>query len=143
MQGHYGLAHPTLEDLDDAITKFSDLGVKVMITELDVDVLPAAVRGADISQNMELRDELNPYTEGLPDEMQQALADRYAEFFNVFLKHRKSISRVTFWGVTDGDSWKNNWPIRGRTNYPLVLDREGNPKPAYHAIVKLAGEVGQ
>jgi len=62
--------------------------------------------------------------------MQQALARRYAELFEVFVQHRNAISRVTFWGVTDGDSWLNNFPTRGRTNYPLLFDRAGKPKPA-------------
>ncbi len=65
--------------------------------------------------------DLNPYTNGLPDAVQQQLAQRYADLFSVFLKHRDSISRVTFWGVTDGDSWLNDWPVPGRTAYPFAL----------------------
>jgi endo-1,4-beta-xylanase len=55
----------------------------------------------------------------------------------VFLKYPGVITRVTFWGVTDGDSWLNNWPVRGRTAYPLLFDRDGQPKPAFHAVVPL------
>jgi endo-1,4-beta-xylanase len=43
---------------------------------------------------------------------------------------------VTFWGVTDGNSWLNNWPVRGRTNHPLLWDRQGHPKPALEAVVE-------
>ena len=68
---------------------------------------------------------LNPYANGLPDSVQQELAERYAELFGVFLKHPREVERVTFWGVTDGDSWLNDWPVRGRTNYPLLFDRDG------------------
>ena len=78
----------------------------------------------------------NPYTGGLPDDKQQALAQRYAELFDVFVKHRASIDRITFWGVTDADSWLNNFPTRGRTNYPLLFDRQGKPKPAFDAVLK-------
>jgi endo-1,4-beta-xylanase len=82
------------------------------ITELDIDVLPAFQhRGADITLNAELQAKLNPYANGLPDAMQQALARRYADLFTVYLRHRDVIDRVTFWGVADGDSWLNNWPV--------------------------------
>jgi endo-1,4-beta-xylanase len=111
-----------------------------MITELDVDVLPPVgeYRGADISYNVQLQDRLNPYRDSLPDSVQQALARRYAGLFEVYLKHRDAISRVTFWGVADADSWLNYWPVRGRTSYPLLFDRERRPKPAFDAVVRAA-----
>ena len=74
---------------------------------------------------------------GLPDSVQQALAKRYADFFKVFIKHRGVVDRVTFWGVGDGDSWLNNWPMRGRTNYPLLFDRQDLPKPAFDAVMNV------
>lgn len=140
-QEHDGLDYPPLEALDSSITAFAALGVKVMITELDVDVLPRALRtpGAEVSLQAAARPELNPYTAGLPDSVEQALARRYADLFGVYLRHRGQITRVTFWGVTDRDSWKNNWPVRGRTNYPLLFDREGRPKPAFEAVMQVAG----
>ncbi|MGB9485513.1 MAG: endo-1,4-beta-xylanase [Terriglobia bacterium] len=140
LQGHYKIDWPSVDQLDAAIAAFAKLGVKVMITELDIDVLPPAMqyRGADISANVELQPKLNPYTSGLPDSVQQALANRYNELFRVFLKHRGVLSRVTFWGVTDAGSWLNNWPVRGRTSYPLLFDRDGRPKPAFYAVIKAA-----
>jgi endo-1,4-beta-xylanase len=140
LQGHYGIEWPSVEQLDATISAFAGLGVKVMITELDVDVLPPAMqyRGADISANVELQPKLNPYTNGLPDSVQQTLAKRYADLFGVFLKHRGVLTRVTFWGVTDASSWLNNWPVRGRTNYPLLFNRDGRPKPAFEAVIKVA-----
>jgi endo-1,4-beta-xylanase len=142
LQGHYRIDWPSVEQLDAAIAAFAKLGVKVMMTELDVDVLPPAwqYHGADISANVELRPKLNPYTNGLPDSVQQTLAKRYAGLFGVFLKHRGVLNRVTFWGVTDASSWLNNWPVRGRTSYPLLFDREGRPKPAFDAVIEAAHE---
>lgn len=139
-QGHFSLDFPSLENLEATITGFAGLGVDVMVTELEIDLLPPAFDylGADVEMSAELRDELNPYADGLPTEVQDQLTERYKEIFGLFLKHQDKISRVTFWGVTDGDSWKNNWPVPGRTNYPLLFDREGNPKPAYHALIELA-----
>jgi len=143
LQGHYKIGWPSVDQLDATISAFAKLGVKVMITELDVDVLPPAMqyRGADISRRAELLPKLNPYANGLPDEVQQALAKRYADLFAVFLKHRGEFTRVTFWGVTDASSWLNNWPVPGRTNYPLLFDREGRPKPAFDAVIKAAHDV--
>ena len=138
LQGHDKMDWPTVGQQDRTITTFASLGIKVNITELDIDVLPRPAPGssADISQNFELRAQLNPYAQGLPDSVQQALARRYAELFAVFQKHREVIDRVTFWGVTDGDSWLNGWPVRGRTSYPLLFDRAGQPKPAFGAVIR-------
>jgi len=139
-QEHDKMDWPTTAQLDQTISELAALGVRVNITELDIDVLPSAsnYRGADITTNFELNEKLNPYTKGLPDTMQQQLATRYAELFKVFLKHEKSIDRVTFWCVTDGDSWLNGWPVRGRTSYPLLFGRDGKPKPAFDAVIQTA-----
>ena len=140
LQGHDKMDWPTFEQQDKTITAFASLGIKINITELDIDVLPRPAPGssADISQNFELQAKLNPYAQGLPDSLQQGLAKRYAELFAVFQKHRAEIDRVTFWGVTDGDSWLNGWPVRGRTSYPLLFDRAGQPKAAFDAVIKTA-----
>ncbi len=138
-QGHWGLDYPSIAEADAALQAFAALGVKVMITELDVTALPNPddwSGGADITRNDALRKHLNPYPEALPDSMQQVLAKRYAECFALFHKHRDKISRVTFWGVNDGQSWLNNWPVRGRTNYPLLFDRNYKPKPAFEAVMQ-------
>jgi endo-1,4-beta-xylanase len=138
IQGHDSLELPTLEQEDAAITAFAKLGVKVAISELDIDVLPRNTQlfSADVSLKVKQDPKLNPYADGLPDDVQQKLAKRYAGLFSVYLKHRAEISRVTFWGVTDMDSWLNNWPVRGRTSYPLLFDRSGKPKPAFDAVIE-------
>ena len=140
LQGHDKMDWPSLEEQESAIAAFEGLGVSVNITELDIDVLPPATqqRTADVALSVEAQEKLNPYKDGLPDAVQQALAKRYADLFGVFLKHRGTVSRITFWGVTDGDSWLNNWPVRGRTSYPLLFDRKGQPKPAFNAVVSAA-----
>ncbi|HMP83689.1 MAG TPA: endo-1,4-beta-xylanase [Verrucomicrobiota bacterium] len=139
-QQHVKMDWPTISQVDDTIAAFAALGVKVMITELDVDVLPAATRdaGADVATRLQMRAGLNPYSNGLPATVQQELADRYADLFRAYLRHSDKITRVTLWGVTDGDSWLNNWPIRGRTSYPLLFDRQGKPKPAFDAVINTA-----
>ncbi|MGC9199074.1 MAG: endo-1,4-beta-xylanase [Acidobacteriaceae bacterium] len=140
MQGHVSLTQPSLKQEQDTILAFGRLGVKVAISELDVDVLPRAAKRltANISLSVHPSAALNPYTNGLPDDVQRRLADRYEGLFRIYLAHRDIVSRVTFWGVTDASSWLNNWPVRGRTNYPLLFDRNGQPAPAFFAVLKAA-----
>jgi endo-1,4-beta-xylanase len=140
IQGHVHLDKPTPEQEDAAISDFAALGVKVAISELDIDVLPSAGHGpsADVSVRVQQDPKLNPYVKGLPVAVQQQLADRYAAFFGVFVKHHSDLQRVTFWGVTDADSWLNGFPVPGRTNYPLLFDRDGQPNSAYQAVIGVA-----
>ena len=142
LQAHYSLTWPATNQVDETIRAFSQLGVKVMITELDMDVLPSATRSqaAEVSLNVALRAELNPYTNGLPAAVAQAEAERYAGLFKVFVANRDSVTRVTFWGVTDGDSWRNDWPVKGRTAYPLLFDRNCKPKPDFDLIIATGGQ---
>jgi endo-1,4-beta-xylanase len=138
-QSHVGLDYPDLANWEYGITEFIKLGLKVHITELDVDVLPrAGSTGADIANRGQMTGDNNPWPQGLPDDIQEKLADRYEQLFRILLRHKKHIERVTFWGLHDGMSWKNNFPVRGRTNYPLLFDRQMQPKPAYHRLIKLA-----
>jgi endo-1,4-beta-xylanase len=141
-QHHDHMEWPSVEQIDATLTAFKALGIKVCVTELDVDVLPRATRRptADVSTRPEAAPDLNPYKAGLPDEVQAALAKRYADIFAAFLRHKDVILRVTFWGVTDRVSWLNNFPVRGRTNYPLLFDRENKPKPAFDAVVRTASK---
>jgi len=144
LQGHYTMDFPTPAQLDETIAAFAPLGIKVTITELDMDVLPrpTSSRSADVAMRFELKAKQNPYTNGLPASVQKELADRYASLFAVLMKHRGLVSRVTFWGVTDATSWLNNWPVGGRTNYPLLFDRQCQPKPAFDAVIAVAKAAG-
>ena len=140
MQGHYQIEDPSVAEVEQAILDFAALGLKVMVTELDVDVLPSRGNAgvADIARREEYEAALNPYVDGLPEAEQARLAQRYADLFEVFLKHRQHITRVTLWGLDDGQSWLNNFPVRGRTNHPLLFDRLLNPKPAFQAVLDAA-----
>ena len=139
MQSHVGLTYPDLAEWERSIATYSGMGLKVHITELDVDVLPTpASTGADVANRAAYSREIDPWPQSLPDAVQEQLADRYEALFRILLRYRKSVERVTFWGLHDGISWKNDFPVRGRTNYPLLFDRDMKPKPAYHRLMKLA-----
>ncbi len=135
IQGHWHLGSVPLKEIEQSILEYSALGIKVMFTELDLEVLPRNFQGADVNQRMKEDPSMNPYVNGLPDSVQQKLAADYAALFTLFEKYKDNVSRVTFWGVNDGQSWLNGWPVRGRTNYPLLFDRNFLPKPAFYAVI--------
>lgn len=138
MQGHYDLVRPAEQQLDEALTAFGDADLEVLITELDVDVLPREGAGANISDTEDPAAALDPYTECLTRSADAAMAARWATLFEVFVRHADIISSVTVWGLDDGMSWLNNWPVQGRTNHPLLFDRELQPKSSYFSVIRQA-----
>lgn len=128
MQSHLGLEHPSTEQIEKSILAFSELGVEVMISELDINVTRYLVE-----HRIQIQEQL-------PDSINQKLADRYVALFDLFNKHRDKLSRVTFWGVNDKQSWLNNWEGSGMRNYPLLFNRENEPKPACEALIKAFSE---
>ena len=139
MQSHNGYDYPDYTEYEKSIEAFAAEGVKVMLTELDMNMLPNphGFSGADISQNFELQKKYNPYVDGLDKKAQKLFNQRYLDLFRIIERHKDVISRVTFWGTTDESSWLNGWPIQGRTNYPLLIDRNCQMKPVVKDIVKL------
>nr|ADK78237.1 family 10 xylanase [uncultured bacterium] len=139
MQGHIGVDTPDLTAIEDSILAFAALGVKVHFTEMDIDVLPSVwgLTGAEITTRFEYKPERDPYKNGLTADMEEKLAQRYEALFKLFIKHRDKIERVTTWGVSDDTSWLNDFPIVGRTSYPLLFDRKHQPKAAYHRLMNL------
>jgi len=139
MQGHFSMEFPTLEAFEKSLLAFSELG-KVMITEMDLGVLPNPRKdmGANVADTYEYEKSLNPYTEGLPDSVVVAWDNRIKDFFALYLKHHDKISRVTMWGISDANSWKNDWPIKGRTDFPLLFDRNYQPKPVVQELINMA-----
>ena len=140
VQAHWDLKSPSLEEIEQIILDIHAEGVSVSFTELDISVLPNPweMVGAEVTQNFskfEGDPKMNPYPNGLPDTVQEKLAKRYQDIFNLFVKHSDKINRVTFWGVIDKHSWLNDWPIKGRTNYPLLFDRDYQPKVAYERLL--------
>ncbi len=139
IQAHWSIKGIPLQDIENSILEYSALGLKVSFTELDLTCLPNPwdLKGAEVNQNFEGSPTMNPYPNGLPDSIQVKLAKCYEDLFKLFIKYKDKIERVTFWGVNDGQSWLNNWPIRGRTNYPLLFDRNFKGKPAFEKVIAL------
>ena len=139
MQSHNGMDYPDLTEYEKSIDAFAACGVQVMMTELDLNALPnpEGFGGADISQNFEMQKKYNPYPDGLPADVAKKVQDRYMQFFKLYYKHRDQISRITLWGISDVNSWLNDFPVRGRTNYPLLFDRQYKAKPVVQDIISL------
>jgi endo-1,4-beta-xylanase len=137
IQGHWQIDRIPFKDIEEAIIAFHAEGLQVMITELDIDVVPRETSGAEMRTHEQTLGD--PFAMGLPADLQQRLADQYAMLFALFLKHRDAVTRVTFWGLHDGRSWLNQWPSK-RTNHPLLWDRALRPKPALSAVLAVAHE---
>ena len=129
MQSHMGMEHPDFAEYEKTIQALIDAGVKVAITELDMDAIPTVSFGASVEDEAAYSAQMNPYPEALPDSVSQIWNDRMTQVFRIYEKYQDHICRVTVWGVQDGDSWKNDWPMKGRTNYPLLFDRNYEMKP--------------
>jgi len=140
MQAHSGMDNPPMDEFEKSIIAFAETGADVHITEMDITAIPFPNQrvGAEVSSSFEYKQRMDPYAEGLSDSARVALHDRYLDFFGLFLKHQDKIKRVTMWGVADPDSWRQNWPIRGRTDFPLLFDRDYKPKPIVQDIIKAA-----
>ena len=136
IQGHWLLHHPAPATISAAVRAFHDEGLKVLITELDIDVLPRTTSGADL---VSVEEGPNPYPDGLPAEVQQQLAARYREIFAALLQS-PGVAMITFWGPDDGHSWLNDYPVKRRTNHPLLFDRASEPKPAFHAVIEVLSQ---
>lgn len=145
IQGHWGLNYPKAEYIENAIETLASLGLKVSINELDIDVLPLTKEGQIIGKSLqeaqfqleEFEEFLDPYKNGLPEDVARQLDERYEEIFRIFYKHRDQLERVSFWGLTDEKSWKNGYPIPNRTNYPLLFNRDHSAKPALNAVLSI------
>lgn len=136
MQGHMGMDYPDIKEFEESMLAFAAEGVKVMITEWDMSALPTARQSANISDTVAFRKSLNPYPDALPDSVNTAWNKRMDEFFTLFEKHSDIVTRVTAWGVSDGDSWKNDFPVRGRKDYPLLFDRNYQPKDFVRKMIE-------
>lgn len=140
MQAHSGMDYPPLEEFEKSMIAFADCGMDVHITEMDITAIPFPDGnvGAEVSSSFEYQERMNPYANGLTDSARLALHDRYLDFFELFLQHKDKIKRVTMWGIADHHSWRQNWPIRGRSDFPLLFDREYQAKPIVESIIKAA-----
>ena len=137
-QAHMHMNSPTVKAAETSLMKLKDAGVKILITEWDISILPSPYEGANIAANFKYSKEMDPYRDGVPDSIQQKWNKRMVDMFGLFLKYNDVIDRVTMWGLTDNSTWLNNFPIRGRKDYPMLFDRNNKRKPVVDEMIKMA-----
>jgi endo-1,4-beta-xylanase len=126
LQAHWSIYEPSEKDLQTAIDRFSSLGLKVQITEMDISVYPW-----EKNRRVRRPDESDAYT----PELEQRQAAQYKKMFAVFRRNKGALNGITFWNVTDRSTWLDQYPVPGRKNYPLLFDIQGQPKKAYWEVV--------
>ncbi|GHV55580.1 beta-xylanase [Bacteroidia bacterium] len=139
IQAHCNMSFPDIQELEKTIIAFSELGCKISITELDVSVLPVVNPFVDpeIALSPAYKQSLNPFAQNVPDEIAELQYKRYKDLFNLFIKYQDNIDRITLWGITDDMSGKNNFPTPGRTDYPLLFDRNYQAKPVVKDLIDM------
>lgn len=136
IQGHWVLGDVPFDDVEESIQLYAGLGIDVMFTELDIDVIARPDCGADLDVQLAFDPGEDRFVDGCPADLLEQQAEAYERLFRIFAGHR-SVSRVTLWGLHDGLSWLNKWPGE-RTNHPLLFDRRCTPKPALRRILSQA-----
>jgi len=137
-QAHMHMDSPTLNNIDASFKRFKAAGVKILITEWDLSILPNPYSGANISVNFRYSPEMDPYREGVPDTVQQEWNRRVLDVFGIYLKYSDIIDRFTVWGINDAKSWLNNFPIHGRKDYPVLFDRNNHRKSVVDEMIRMA-----
>lgn len=127
LQGHWSIYEPTEKELREALDKFSSLGLKIQITELDVSIYPW-----EKFQRARKAEESDVFTSSL----EQKQLEQYKMIFDTFRQYKNVITGVTFWNVSDKHTWLDYYPVRGRKNYPLLFDQNLKPKKVYWEVVK-------
>jgi len=127
LQAHWSLWEPSSTELRNTIQKFASLGLKVQFTELDVSLYPWEKERRPLREG-----EKGEYT----PELEKKQADKYKEVFESFRDFKGTVTGVTFWNISDQYSWLDEYPVRGRKNFPLLFDEKRQPKKAYWEVVK-------
>lgn len=121
MQGHWSIFSPTLDEIKRAVDKYASLGLKLQVTELDVSLFVPDYKGTELKA---------PLADLL--KMQE---EYYAKIFELFREYKEVINGITFWGAADDVTWLNDFPVRGRKNWPLPFDDDQKPKAAFYSII--------
>ena len=139
LQGHYEIDRVPYEALERTLLALRAIGMKAVVSELDIDVIPRGRWWADGNKHRAEMAKIDPYAAGCPPDVLARQAEQYARLFRLFRKYDDVIARVSFWNLHDGQSWLNTFPWK-RVNHPLLFDRQGLPKPAFAAVMQALSE---
>ncbi len=145
MQGHMILEdnvdNAVIKQYDHSISTIAALGVPTFFSELDLSVLPNpyGFSGANVSDRFAYRPEMDPYKDGLTKAHEAKISQFWIDFYKMLLSHHEDIIRVNFWCLNDANSWRNDFPIKGRTDYATLFDRQSRMKPFVKDLINLVG----
>ena len=117
MQGHYVLDGLDVSACETAARAYAALGLKLQVTELDI--------------HCNSDDEAH----------RKKLAGLYHDWFAMMKRLTLEgipVEAVTFWGVTDADSWLPGF--RREPSYPLLISADRKAQPAFDAVHAAAAE---
>ena len=141
MQGHMILedAKELLPQYDHSIKTIAALGVPTFFSELDLSVLPNpyGFSGANVSDRFTYTPEKDPFKDGLTKEKEAEINQYWVDFYKMLIPHKDNIPRVNFWCLNDANSWRNDFPIQGRSDYATLYDRQNQPKGMIQEIINL------
>jgi len=143
MQGHMILEdnvdNSVIKQYEHSIETIASVGVPTFFSELDLSALPNpyGFSGANISDKFTYRPEMDPYKDGLTKEQEEKVGQFWVDFYKMLIPHHKDILRVNFWCLNDADSWRNDFPIKGRTDYATLFDRQSQIKPFVQRLIDL------
>ncbi len=140
LQGHLILGDTDyVKEYEQTIKAIASLGVKVQFTELDMSVLPNpyGFSGANVSDRFKYSEQMDPHKNGLPAAKQEEFDQFWLDFFGMLMNNKENILRVNFWCLNDANSWRNDFPIKGRTDYATLFDRQNRPKPTVEKLIHL------
>lgn len=123
LQAHWNLFDPPVADIRAAIERYASLGLKLHVTELDLSMFRFDDRRTDVTAPSA--------------EMLELQAERDKDIFRLFLEYREHIGCVTFWGAADDYTWLDDFPVRGRKNWPFLFDAHHLPKQGFWDILQL------
>lgn len=126
IQAHWSIYGPSEKELRKALDLYSELGLEIQITELDVSLYPWEKERRELKEGES--DKFTP-------ELEQKQIEAYDMFFSVFRDYKDVITGVTFWNISDKYSWLDTYPVEGRKNYPLLFDENFERKKAYENVV--------
>ncbi|MDR3318843.1 MAG: endo-1,4-beta-xylanase [Clostridiales bacterium] len=128
MQAHYNVSGFKISDFENSVKAFTDMGLDVQVTEMDVSIYPWGAESVRY--------------EALPEDIELIQAEVYGSVFEVLRNYsavgsdgKGHVTGATFWGVADDVTWLDDDPVRGRKNWPLIFDGEYSPKKAYYSII--------
>jgi endo-1,4-beta-xylanase len=129
LQAHWTLEEPSKDQLEKTLKDFSSLGLPLQITELDVSVYSFA-------QTLAHEQKKIAPDQNFTSEKEKRQIRQYEMIFDLLRKYKKSITGITFWNVSDKNSWLNNFPVKNRKDHPLLFDNNLKPKKAYWKVVQ-------